>query len=196
MLIPQSQIKDTPVMSLHTGARAGRIDSPLIDPRDLRVVAYQIKDSPGKQAPTFLMMSDVREISSLGMIIDDADDLVEVGDVIKLDELYELKFYLIGKPVIEEQGKKIGKIEEYSLDTNTFMIHKLHVKQGLLKSLNGVISLIDRSQIVEVNDHAVIVKTTAERKHAEVERVSPAQANYVNPFRKPVNSPQPEAVQN
>lgn len=196
MLIPESQLTDTPVMSLHTGGKIASLDSPVIDPTNLSIIAYRLKDTPQKKNPTFLLIADIREMSSLGVIVDNADDLVELGDVIKLDELYKLGFQLEGKNVVEEMGKKIGKIEDYSVDTLSFMVHKLHVKQGLLKSFNGTIALIDRSQIVEVNDHSVLVKTTAKRQVADIEGIMPERPDYINPFRKPAASPQPEARQN
>lgn len=195
MLLPESQLTNTPVMSLHTGTQVARLDTPVIDPTNLKIIAYKVKDIPGKKSPSFLLIDDIREMSALGMIIDNTDDLIELGDVIKIDNLNQLDFQIRGKSVVEELGRKIGKVEDYSIETSSFMVHKLHVKQGLLKSFGATIALIDRSQIVEVNDHSILVKTTAKRQPVEAERVAIDRPEYVNPFRKPANSPQPETRQ-
>src|SRR5690554_6753484 len=139
-------------MSIHTGTQVAQFDQPIIDPTTMRVVAYKLKSSHLFKDPSFLRIVDIREMSSLGMIIDNVDELISYGDVIKIDELYDLDFKILGKPVVDEQNKKLGKAEDYSIDTDTFMIQKIHVKQGILKSFGGTIALVDRSQIVEVND--------------------------------------------
>lgn len=195
MLLPESQLTNTPVMSIHTGSQIGRFDTPVIDPSTMKVVAYKLKPTPHSKVVSFLRIADIREMSSLGMIIDDADEIINLGDVIKIDELHELNFRLTGKNVVDEHEKSIGKIEDYSIDSDTFMIQKLHVKQGWIRRLSGTTALVDRSQIVEVNDAYVVVKSTAQRQTLNTEERTVQQAKYVNPFRKPSASPQPETQQ-
>jgi uncharacterized protein YrrD len=71
-------------------------------------------------------------------------------------------------------------VEDYSIDTDSFIVQQLHVKQGMIKSLTDTSLLIHRSQIVEINDYSIIVKTTAKKLDPITK---PEKLTYLNPFR-------------
>ena len=116
------------------------------------------------------------------MIIDSNDEFVGAKDVVALQKIYELDFNLIGLTVIDEIGHKLGKVDDYSLDTDSFIIQQLNVKRGVIKSLADTGLLIHRSQIVEINDRSIIVRTTAKKLEPITK---PGQLSYMNPFRSP-----------
>jgi len=189
MLVLGSRLHDTPIMSLQTGTRLATISAPIVNPANLKVMAYVVDGPLLNEHPSFLRTADIRELGALGMIIDSADEFVGEEDVIKLKELRELDFNLIGMTVIDETKHKLGKVEDFTLETKGFVIQQLTVRRGFLRSLSDTGLLINRSQIIEINDNAVIVKTTA--KKASVQPImETARREYVNPFRG--TSPQTE----
>lgn len=191
MLALGSELIKMPVMSLHTGGRVAELQKPIINPADLRVLAYSLHGTLSAKEASILRTDEIREVSSLGIIIDSADDLIEADDVIKIKEVLELNFRLISMPVINEQGQKLGKVSDYAVDTVTFMIQKLHVKRGAFRSLTDTGMLIDRSQVVEINHSAIIVKSTARKIESEPSQLEPVY-DYINPFRKPGPTLQPD----
>jgi sporulation protein YlmC with PRC-barrel domain len=132
---------------------------------------------------------DVRELSNLGLIVDSSDEFIELDDVIKVKEVYGFSFDLIGLEVIDDKKHKLGKVQAYNLDSGSFSVEQLVVKRPLLRSLNDSELLIARSQIVEVSDRFIMVKSGA----AKQEPVAQAIREYANPFRS--SSPQPETTQ-
>lgn len=189
MLVLGTRLDDTPVMSLQTGTRLARTSTPLINPANLKIIAFKLDGPLLSEQPSFLRTADIREMSSVGMIIDSSDELIGLDDVIKIKQLHELNFSLIGMSVIDETGRKLGKVSNYTVDTSSFVIQQLDVQRGILKGLTETSILIHRSQITEINDNAIIVKTTA--KKLSPEPVMKATRNqYVNPFRSA--SPQTE----
>lgn len=188
MLILGSRFNDTPVMSLQTGTRLARTSVPLIDPTNLRIMAYQVDGPLLTEHPSFLRTDDIREMGAVGMIIDSTDELIGLHDVIKLEALHELNFGLVGMPVIDEHKHKLGKVEDYTLETSNFVIQQLNVRRGLIKSLTDTGMLIHRSQITEINDNAIIVKSAHNKIPSPV--MEATRKAYVNPFRS--NAPQTE----
>lgn len=174
-------------MGLQTGTQLATTSLPVIDPANLKIMAYIVEGSLLSDHPTLIRVADVRELSDIGMIIDSSDEFISTTDVIKIKELIELGFDLIGMTVIDQHKHKLGKIDDYSLDSESFVIQQLNVRGGLLKSLTDTGMLIHRSQIVEINDRHIIVHTTAQ-KVAPIMKA--ARGAFVNPFRSP--SPQPE----
>ena len=187
MLVNASRLLDYPILSLHVGGPIAWVDAEVVDPEKLKILAFYVSGPAIKNDPEagqILETSDVREFSNLGMIVDSIEDFVNPGDVIKLDKVLELNFSLIGLKVETKKGSRLGKIIDYVVDTETFMVHQLIVKRPLAKSLIDPELTIPRKEILEVNDYKIIVKDEEEkiRKRAMREDFVP---NFVNPFREP-----------
>lgn len=190
MLILGSRLLHTPVMSLQTGTRLAHTAKPVIDPANLRILAYEVEGPLLTEEPSFIRTNDIREYGRLGMIVDSNDELVGLNDVIQIRDIYKLGFGLIGHQVIDEQKRKLGKVDDYTLETGDFLIQQLNVRRGLIKGITDTGLLINRSQIVEINDTAIIVKAPTVKSAEPV--MQSMRGEFVNPFR--TGKPQAEAV--
>lgn len=186
MLLLGSRLLNTPVMSLQTGTQLASTVQPVIDPANLRIVAYEIDGPLLSEKPSFLRTADVREYGRLGMIIDSNDEIVGLDDVLHLKKVQQLGFRLIGLAVIDDQKRKLGKIEDYTLETGDFIIQQLTVKRGFFKGIADTGLLIHRSQILEINNKSIVVKSPTKKVAQPV--MQALRGDYVNPFR----SAQPE----
>lgn len=167
-------------MGLQTGTELAKTATPLIDPSNLKIVAYEVSGQLLTEHPSLIRVADVRELSDIGMIIDSSDEFIGLKDVIKIHELYQLGFSLLGMNVIDETKRKLGKVDDYSLDSSSFIIQQLSIKRGLMKSLTDTSLLIHRSQIVEINNDYIVVQTAAQR----LEPITQAgRQAFLNPFR-------------
>jgi uncharacterized protein YrrD len=185
MLILGLRLIGMPIMGLQTGTKLAITKSPIIDPSNLRIVAYEVDGPLLAEKPSFLRMNDVREISPVGMIIDSNDEFIGAEDVIKIKELLDIGFEIIGLTVIDESKHKLGKVNNYNIDATSFTIQQLNVKPGIIKSLGDTELLIHRSQIIEINNKSIIVKAAAKKLEPIIE---PQKLTYMNPFRS--TSPQ------
>ena len=187
MLLLSERLKYASIMSLQTGMALGKVTQAIIDPAILEVVAYRIQGPRLENSEqTLLMTKDIREVSEMGLIIDSVDELVFEDDIIKVKKIIELNFNLIGMQVIDDKKVKLGKVYAYSLDPATFTIHQLNVKRPLIRSLQQSELVIRRTQIKEINNHAIVVNSATLD-----EKPKPAALgeNFVNPFRKPGTAP-------
>lgn len=191
MLIEGSRLIDTPVMGLQTGAELARTSKAIIDPQTLEVVAYELSGSLLDSHPSLLRIADIRELSDIGLIVDSSDEFVAPTDIIKLEKIYDLNFKLIGMSVVDKKKSKLGKVEDYILDTNSFIVQQLDVKRPLFKSLNDASLLVHRSQITEINNSAIVVNSETEDVPKPV--LHAVRTGYVNPFRKS-QGPQAEHI--
>lgn len=188
MLFTGSQLLNTPVMSLQTGRELARLEKAIVNPHNLTIIAYHVEGQHLDANPMFLRIADIREIGSLGIIIDSNDEFIEPDDIITDKAIYDLEFVLEGKHVVDENSTKIGKVTDYVVDIDSFVIQQLNVKRPLLKSFSDDELLVHRAQIIEVNDTTIIIRSGKVEEPAAVK----ASRHYVNPFRQ--TSPQPEAA--
>jgi sporulation protein YlmC with PRC-barrel domain len=185
MLLSGSQLIDTPIMSLQTGKELARTSIAIVNPHNLTIAAYRVAGQHLDHDPSYLRIADIREMGSLGMIVDSSDEFLEPDDIISDKSVYELEFVLEGKQVVDDKHKKIGKVSDYVVDIDSFVIQQLVVKKPLLKSFNDDELLVHRGQIVEVNDTTIIIKSGS----IENKVTSSASRHYVNPFRQTAQQP-------
>lgn len=188
MLLLYSQLNDTPVMSLQSGSELGKIGQPIIDPRNLSIIAYYVS-GPRIQTLSVLHTDDIREFGPLGFIVDSADNIMTLdSDLVRLQEVISLNFYLIEKPVIDEQKKKLGKVSDYTFEAEGFSIQKIHVSQSIMKNLSNSQLMIHRSQIVELTDKEIIVRSATIP-------ITTGLTQVLNPFRRSGGLASPEAAE-
>lgn len=204
MLVIGSTMIGNSVLSLHIGGPIGVTKSAVIDPENLNIIAYTVDGSVIKNDPeigNILDVKDVRELGPEGFIINSSDVLVNREDIVHLDEVMSLNFNLVGLKVVTKKGKKIGKIVDYTFDSNSFMVYQLIVQRPVgFAALNDPQLTINRSQIVEIDDYKVTIKHDKEevkvvekKKKVEKEEFTP---NFVNPFRKPSYAPDEASTDN
>lgn len=168
-------------MGLQTGSELARTKYPVIDPATLTILAYTVEGPLLTSRPMLLRIADTRELSDIGFIVDSNDEFVEPDDIIKLSEIFSLGFSVMNMQVTDEKRNRLGKIIDYTIDTDSFTIQQLTVRRPLLRRFNDTELLIHRSQIIEINNEAIVVHSQAEvPEHTKVS----APGSYVNPFRK------------
>lgn len=181
-----------PILGLQTGSKLASLKTPLIDPTNLKVIAYQVEGPLLNEQPSFIRTADIRELSDIGMIIDSNDEFIGLDDVILVNQIYQLGFQLVGIRVVDELGNKLGKVSDYSIETKGFIVKQLHVSQGFIKSITETEKIIHRNQIVEISDSAITVRSgTSKIKSIQ----KPDRLNFVNPFRSSKTQPQPDGTQ-
>ena len=181
----KNRIVGVPIVSLQTGAEIAQTEEPIIDPRYLRIHAFYCKGRQLDTSPAVLHVDDIREVGALGFIVDSAERLMAPQDLVRLKEIIDFRFRLDDKPVTDEAGQKLGRVTNYTIDTTTFYITQLGVSPTFWRALATTETLIHRSQVVQITNKVIIVKTTA-----QTEEAAPIAKPLVdNPF---LRSPRPQ----
>ena len=184
MLITSSKLIGTPVLSLEVGGAISHISDIVVDPDTLKIIAFHLSGGVApRTGANYLSASSVREYSQYGIVIDSANEFVSPDDVVKISDILQLNFSLIGLKVESKRHHKIGKVIDYTITSDDFTIQQIIVKRPALKSFTDSELTIHRREIVEITDYKIIVKDEAKvlKERAEKEDFVP---NFVNPFRK------------
>ena len=181
MLIEGSKLLNYPILSLHAASEIGRVKALVIDPNYLKIVAFEVT-VPGFMQRLFLETQSIREFSKVGMIIDSNEEFVEQEDIIKLNEIIGLGFVLDNMRVVSKKKSMLGRVEDFTVNTEDFQVMQLIVKRPIYKSLIDPELVIGRSEIQEINDIQIILKSEESTitKRAGVRDFVP---NFVNPFK-------------
>lgn len=161
------------VLSIRTGGTIGIIVEPIINPNNLRIDAWYVEDSVSRET-SILRREDIRETVSEGFVVDDHSVLAQPEDLLRMREILEIQYTPIGKNVITNTKRKVGKIYDFAVDDKTFYIKKLYASQRFIKSIVGTDSTIDRAQIVEINNQYIVVRDNIMPATAARESAIPA----------------------
>ncbi len=156
MLQLSNSLLNKSVMSLRTGSAIASIVGPIINPNNLKIEGFYCQDRFNKQL-LVLLYQDIRDLLPQGYVVNDHDVLVEPGELVRLKEVLDLDFELIGKQVVTTSKQRIGKVSDYATETETMLIQKIYVAQSLMKSLTGGSLSVDRSQVNEVTPKRLII---------------------------------------
>lgn len=185
MLFLSNKFLNEPIVSINAGAEVGTVTEMIINPHKLSVDAfYVLSRATGESV---LHVEDIRGFGPQGLLIDHEEQLMDLKDLIRLQEIAKIHYNPIGKKVVTKNKQKIGKVVDFIIDTESFKIKKIHVQQSVFKNLQSSALVIDRTQIVEITDDKIIVRSTAIKNPAKgtLRANSPLQAI------KPQLSPDP-----
>lgn len=188
MLLGIDSILGAPVMSLQTGQPLAFLTEPIINPYNLKIVAFYVNGPAVGFQPAVVFTEDIREFGEVGAIVDSSDNIMSPEGMVHLNEVISYAFGLTGLPVVTDRKQKMGKVEEYIVDTMNFEVQQLHVKPSFWRSFSVVSLTINRRQIVEVTPDRIIVKAPTVQK--TIKRALDNTGRRVlnpavdNPFRK------------
>lgn len=182
MLVYNSRLIGTSVLSVQASGPIGRIVSSIIDPDNLQIIAFRLEGPGVDRRQNILDTRSIREYSKYGIVIDTADELMADDEVVRISEVLELNFNLIGLKVETKKGSNLGKVIDFTLTPDDFVTQQLIVKRPAIKSFIDPELTIPRQEIIEVTDYKIIVKNEEKviKKLAAKEEFVP---NFVNPFR-------------
>jgi len=156
MLRLSESLLNRPVMSLRTGQPVATAIEPIINPNNLKIEGFYCSDRFSKDE-LILLYQDIRDVIPQGFIIDDHDVLTAPEELVRLKNIMDTDYKLIGKPVVTVNKQRVGKVSDYATEIETMYIQKIYVTQGVLKSLTGGTLGVERNQINEVTDRRVII---------------------------------------
>lgn len=162
MLKLSADFQNRHVLSLRLGSTVALAGEPIINPNNLKIEGWFCEDIRNK-AKLILQPISIREIIPEGFIVDDIDELVPLDDLVRLQKIVDLHFSLVGKSVVTDTKRKLGKVSDYALKPESFIIQKLYISQSIVKDFSGGGRVVDRGQIVEITDSKIIVRDTLDK---------------------------------
>lgn len=172
MLRLSDTLVNRPIISLRSGGPLGMALAPIIDPRNFKILGWWV-DERGHSEKRVLLAEDVRRMTEDGLMVDNEESLVLPDELVRLKETLAANWTLTGKTV-KTKRQKLGKVNDYSYNDG-MIVQKLYVSVPIIKMFSSTNTLlIDRSQIVEVTDHYIMVRDAEVTEGAEMPAAVPA----------------------
>jgi sporulation protein YlmC with PRC-barrel domain len=161
MLQLSGTLLNRPVMSLRAGTQIATTIAPIFNPNNLKIEGFYCNDRHNNKQ-LIMLYQDIRDMIPQGFVVDDHDNLSEPEELVRLKDIMDLHFDLIGKQVYTVSKQKVGKVSDYAVETSTMYVQKLYASQSMLKSFTGGSLSIDRTQIQEITTKRIIINDLLE----------------------------------
>ena len=101
MLILSKSLIDQPILSLQTGGQLAVTTGIIVNPNNLKIEGFYCQDrfSKSKNLP-ILLSQEIRDIVPQGIVVDDHEALTDPEELIRLKDILEIKFDVLGKIVV------------------------------------------------------------------------------------------------
>lgn len=157
MLKLSQSLYKIPIISLRTGGQIGSALKPIFNPNNLKIVGWYAQTIYA--GGTHVLPSDeIREIVQKGIAVNDYDAITDASELVRMQQVLKIDFQLIGKSVVTESKKRLGKVEDYAADLDSFYVQRLYVAPQLVKAFTRDQLIVSRGQILEITDKKIIVK--------------------------------------
>ena len=143
-------------MSLRTGGQVATATAPIINPNNLKIEGWYCQDRFSKDT-LILLSQDVRDVIKQGLVVNDHDNLSTPDELVRLKDILDLKFELLGKAAYTDNKKRIGKVTDFAVEIETLYIQKVYLSQSLVKSFSGGTLSVDREQIIEITNQKIVI---------------------------------------
>lgn len=140
------------------------VENIVVDPENGTVHGFLLKKSfLGKSK--VIMMRDIREIYLDGITTNSPENIVDVNEVVKVKDILARDIFLLGSSVITENGKKLGSLINFVLETNLSIMVTLIVKRTFSQEKR----IISAERILNILPGKVIIRE-AGGKRVDIQR--------------------------
>lgn len=148
-----SKVIGTPVLVEEGFRPIASVQDIVMDPERGTVIAFVVDINKGKVIVPFDVLSWGDAIR-----VNDHASVVDSEDVLRVEEVQHSGVKVSGNKVETEEGKALGKVLDFSVNSKTMDIKKLYVGRTILGLVKFETRLIPAKNIVEILEDKIVVK--------------------------------------
>jgi uncharacterized protein YrrD len=160
MLVPYSKIIGSNIIELKTQTLVGSASDIVFQKSNLSIEAILLKGGLFNGKTKAISAKDILEITSksVAVLVNDADSVIELSEMIRVKEAYQRGFHGVGQKVVTKSGKEIGRVYDFLVTSEDLVVQKIYVKSLInerIISTENVISFENSKKIIIKDDFGV-----------------------------------------
>ncbi len=168
MLLELSKIRGVPVGVMDEQKAVGSVEMPVVLADDAKVIGFLIRLKGIMSRKKVVSFADVVDLDGKGLVVNSADNLLAIDEILRIKDILRQGFKLIGLPAKTKNKKYLGRITDAVIETTSGDIIRLYVKNLLDERI------FERSMIHDIKPKEIIL-TFDDRKSAKKEVAADAQ---------------------
>lgn len=153
-----SEFEKTTIITKQERVILGYLKDVIINPENKKAIGMSLKIAGRKGKEAVFNASDITGVGTNFIMIDSADNISPPDEIIRIKEVLDLEIKLVGSKVIDEDGKHLGKVRDWSVNLKTMYLARIYVVSSSLVKAFAQDLIISGSNIVKIEKNEVIVR--------------------------------------
>lgn len=166
-VLQSKQLVGLPVVSIAEGKRLGTVRDVMVDATERRMVGFTVQPDGRGRDTQVLLADDIRAVGPDAVTVADRDRLRPLAALPELRAMLEQQMPIKGKAVFTSEGKRLGQVDEFTLDTQSYTIDAYFVSApGLGGLIAGAPRRIPGDWVVSSGPDALVIRGDEEERHS------------------------------
>ena len=159
-----SNILGTPVFDQDGGRPITTVRDLVVDPESGKLIAFVVNQSKN------LIITPVDILFWKEILkVRDRDAIISASEVLRVESVQKNGIHFFHNKVETKSGKFLGKVVDFEIDTNLYVLARIHVAKGFLGLIKYDSRIIPADHIVEVLEDKIVVKDDFQEVKQETE---------------------------
>jgi len=153
MLLEAKSVLGLPVATLEEKQKIGTIKKIFVDRKNAKVLGFLIHVEGfifGRNL--FLSESDILDIDKNGVVTRTKENFIDPKEVMRVKRILTEHFSLFGLSATTRSEKRLGKISNFVINTNTLQVVKFYIR-GLFEN-----RIVDYKKVYKITKKQIIFK--------------------------------------
>ena len=128
MIVRYSQVIHSPIVEIKTQNLLGKVLDIVLQKSDFSVKAVLVKPSILSFEKLVVSDADILEIVNNAVLVNDENSISPLKDSPRIVQSIDAKAFGINQKVITKSGKTVGRISDYTFDSQLLKVMNLYVK--------------------------------------------------------------------
>lgn len=162
MIVSYDKIKNLSVYELKNHSKLGEVAEIILKNEDFQIAGLILKKNVLSKEEHVISELDIIEISNKGVIVQNAEAVLESSELIRIKELIKEGYVGAGQRVVTRSGRYIGRVCNFLVDSSTLMVTKFYTKNLLSEkifSTHNIVSFEGRTIIIRDDLESAKLKT-------------------------------------
>ena len=160
MILKYSSIIGLPVADLKDQSHVGKVSEVIIDPCSVSIAAVAVEQPSWLFSKSrFVIKLDVVYLLKNGVIIEDAESLIDREESVNIERLIKSNNFGIGQKVVTSSGILLGHVYDFLVESESLSITKFYIKHLLRERIISIdkIESVD-GKLITVKDNQNLAK--------------------------------------
>jgi len=128
MIVRYSQVIHSPIVEIKTQTLLGKVLDIVLQKSDFSVKAILVKPSIISLQKLVVTDADILEIVNNAVLVNDEDSISPLQDSPRVVQSIDAKAFGINQKVVTKSGKTVGRVHDYTFDSQLLKVINLYVK--------------------------------------------------------------------
>jgi sporulation protein YlmC with PRC-barrel domain len=153
-----SEFKKTIIITKQERTILGRLEDIILNPQNGKAIGLMLTVQDKKNKRAVVNTSDIAGIGTNFIMVYSIDNISPPDEIIRIREILDLGIKLVNSSVVDEDGRYLGKVRDWSVNLKTMYLARLYVVSSSLVKMFAQDIIIPKKDIIKIEKDKIMVR--------------------------------------